>query len=108
MEYVPLSEQFHVELGARRTSLSRITPAMAGAGTGEPGTGGGLGEAHPCPVAEEAGSVVMREEVLDHTAHGCQATLTEGKGYDRADNKPTEAAKGYAFKEHAIAKKCHH
>jgi len=41
------SEQFQVEAGVRSTSLISNQPGIAGAGAREPGTGGGLGDAHP-------------------------------------------------------------
>ncbi len=41
------SEQFQVEPGIESTSLIRRIPGVVGAGAGEPGTGGGIGGAHP-------------------------------------------------------------
>jgi hypothetical protein len=40
------SEQFQVEPGVESTSFISNLPGIAGAGIGEPGTGGGIGEAH--------------------------------------------------------------
>jgi len=44
---LPDSEQFQVEPGIESTSLMRKLPGIAGGGTGEPGTEGGIGGAHP-------------------------------------------------------------
>lgn len=41
------SEQFQVEPGIESTSLIFRIPGVAGAGAGEPRTGGGTGGAHP-------------------------------------------------------------
>jgi hypothetical protein len=40
------SEPFQVEPGTGSTSLISNLPGIAGAGTGEPGTGCGIGDAH--------------------------------------------------------------
>jgi hypothetical protein len=42
-----VSEQFQREPGSESTSLISTLPGAAGAGTREPATGGGIGEAHP-------------------------------------------------------------
>jgi len=47
--FLPLvySQGNHVEPGSESTSLISTLPGAAGAGTREPATGGGIGEAHP-------------------------------------------------------------
>jgi len=55
IEYVPGdSEQFQVEEGISSTSLMTMAPGTAGAGTGVPGTAGGILGAHPWPFALDA------------------------------------------------------
>lgn len=41
------SEQFHLDPGNESTSLMSNLPGIAGTGRGEPGTDGGMREAHP-------------------------------------------------------------
>jgi len=48
------SEQFHLDPGSESTSLMSNLPGIAGAGSAEPGTGGGTRGAHPCVLADEA------------------------------------------------------
>ena len=68
IEYVPGdSEQFQVEEGISSTSLMTMAPGTAGAGTGVPGTAGGILGAHPWPFALDAETeraVMLRESII--------------------------------------------
>ncbi len=62
------SEQFQVEPGIESTSLTSRMPGIAGAGAGEPGSGGGIGGAHPWMLAEEAcGVFIFKKSAISST-----------------------------------------